>query len=178
MKYLFLITSLFIVITATSQSFYDFKVETLEGEIFDFATLKGKTVMIVNTASKCGLTPQYEKLEKLYKEYGGDNFIIIGFPANDFLEQEPLSNTEIKEFCTKNYGVSFPMMAKITVTGDNIHPVYKWLTKKKLNGYKNSKVKWNFQKYIINKEGKLIGIFQPKTDPLSPEIIDLIKKNK
>jgi glutathione peroxidase len=163
--------------SAYSESYkilYDFTVTTLEGEDFDMAELKGKKVLIVNTASKCGNTPQYEGLQELYEKYGGEDFVIIGFPANNFLSQEPGSNEEIREFCTKNYGVSFPMMAKISVKGKNMHPIYQWLTQKELNGFKDSSVKWNFQKYLIDEEGKLVGVLSPKTKPLSSEIVDWI----
>ncbi|MBN2892906.1 MAG: glutathione peroxidase [Bacteroidales bacterium] len=158
-----------------AQSFYDFKVKTIDGNEFNFVDLKGKKVMIVNTASKCGYTPQYEALQKLYEQYGGENFVIIGFPANNFMKQEPGSNEEIKEFCSLNYGVTFPMMAKISVKGRDMHPLYKWLTKKELNAYKDSKVEWNFQKYIIDENGKLIAVFPPKTDPMDEEILTLLK---
>lgn len=167
---------IFAITIMNAQSFYDFKVKTIEGNEFDFATLKGKKVMIVNTASKCGYTPQYAKLQKLYEEYGGEKFIIIGFPANDFLSQEPGTNEEIEEFCKKNYGVTFPIMEKISVNGKDIHPLYQWLTQKALNGITDSKVEWNFQKYIIDENGKIIGVFKPSTNPLSQEIIDLITK--
>ena len=158
-----------------AQSFYDLKATDINGEEFDFANLKGKKVLIVNTASKCGYTPQYEGLQELFEQYGGDNFVIIGFPANNFMKQEPGSNEDIKSFCTKDYGVSFPMMSKISVKGKEIHPVYEWLTKKKLNGFSNSKVKWNFQKYLIDEKGNLIKVFSTKTKPMSSEIVDLIK---
>jgi glutathione peroxidase len=173
-----IITILIMVLLTTNidaQSFYDFKTKTVDGKEFDFATLKGKKVMIVNTASKCGFTPQYESLQKLYEQYGGDDFIILGFPANNFMRQEPGTNEEIKEFCSLNYGVTFPMMAKVSVKGKDMHPLYKWLTSKKLNGFENSKVKWNFQKYIIDENGKLVGKFPSKTDPLNEEIVNLIK---
>lgn len=154
------------------ENIYSFKVNTLEGESFDFSSLKGKKVLIVNTASKCGLTPQYEDLEKLYKEYGTDNFTIIGFPANNFLKQEPGTHEEIREFCTRNYGVSFPMMEKISVKGDDIHPIYAWLTTKDKNGKLDSKVKWNFQKYMIDEQGKLVDVVDPKEKPYSDKIIN------
>ncbi len=149
----------------SKKSFYDFKVETIDGEKFDFKSLKGKKVMIVNTASKCGLTPQYKDLEALYKQYGGEKFVIIGFPANNFMEQEPGTNADIKEFCSKNYGVSFPMMSKISVKGEDINPVYKWLTQKSENGVKDSEVKWNFQKYLIDEKGNLVDVIPPKEKP-------------
>jgi glutathione peroxidase len=155
-------------------SFYDFKVKTINGQEFDFSSLKGKKVMIVNTASKCGLTPQYSELEKLYKQYGGDKFIIIGFPANNFLYQEPGTNAEIETFCKLNYGVTFPMMSKISVKGDSIHPLYVWLTKKVHNGVIDSNVKWNFQKYLIDENGTLNKVISPKDNPLSAEVINWI----
>jgi glutathione peroxidase len=157
------------------QSFYDFKVTTIDGKEFDFSSLKGKKVMIVNTASKCGNTPQYSDLERLYKLYGGEKFVIIGFPANNFLWQEPGTNTEIKEFCTRNYGVTFPMMSKISVKGKDMHPLYLWLTKKEYNGVYDSEVKWNFQKYLIDENGKLVKIIPPKTNPMVDEIVNWIK---
>jgi glutathione peroxidase len=129
----------------------------------------------VNTASKCGLTPQYEDLEALYKKYGGENFVILGFPSNNFLGQEPGTNEEIKEFCTMNYGVTFPMMAKIEVKGKNQHPLYKWLTTKEENGVMNAKVKWNFQKYLIDEEGRLVDSVNPQVKPTSDRIIRWIE---
>ena len=156
-------------------SFYDFKVKTLEGEDFDLASLKGKKVLVVNTASKCGYTPQYEDLEALYEEFGGDDFVVIGFPANNFMKQEPGTNEEIREFCTKNYGVTFPMMAKISVKGDDIHPLYQWLTAKDLNGVMDSKVKWNFQKYLIDEKGTLVDVAYSKEKPMSEKIVDWVE---
>lgn len=153
-----------------SKSFYSFKVNTITGEEFDFSELKGKKVLVVNTASKCGFTPQYEDLQALYEKYGGEEFTIIGFPANNFFSQEPGTNQEIATFCRINYGVTFPMMAKISVKGNDIHPLYEWLTKKELNGVKDSKVAWNFQKYLIDETGKLLEVFEPKTKPLAEEI--------
>lgn len=168
--------SLFILISAlaSSQTIYDFKVTDIDGKEFDLASLKGKKVMIVNTASKCGLTPQYEELEKLYQTYKDQNFVIIGFPSNDFMSQEPGSNEEIKEFCTKNYGVSFPMMSKIEVKGKEMHPLYQFLTEKSKNGYSDNSVKWNFQKYLINEKGELVKVIAPGTKPLSEEITSWI----
>ncbi len=157
------------------KTLHDFKTQTLEGENFDLATLKGKKVLVVNTASKCGYTPQYEDLEELYKEYGGDDFVIIGFPANNFLSQEPGTSEEIREFCTKNYGVSFPMMNKISVKGDDIDPIYEWLTQKEQNGIFDSKVKWNFQKYLIDENGALIDVAYSKEKPYDDKIINWLK---
>lgn len=155
---------------AQYKSIYDFKVEALEGGTIDLSKYKGKKILIVNTASKCGLTPQYEELEMLYKKYKG-NLVILGFPANDFLSQEPGSNSDIKSFCQKNYGVSFPMAAKISVKGKKMHPLYVYLTQKKYNGFSDNSVKWNFQKYLIDENGKLIAVFSPQTKPMSDEII-------
>lgn len=168
-----------IAMTAFSESYktlHDFTVTTLEGEEFDMAQLKGKKVLIVNTASKCGNTPQYEGLQQLYEKYGGEHFVIIGFPANNFMRQEPGTNEEIREFCTRNYGVTFPMMAKISVKGKDMHPLYKWLTQKDLNGFMDSSVKWNFQKYMVDEDGKLVGMIPPKTKPLSEEIIHWVSQ--
>ncbi|MCA1745095.1 MAG: glutathione peroxidase [Bacteroidales bacterium] len=151
-------------------AFHDFKVKTLGGAAFDFATLKGKKVMVVNTASKCGLTGQYEQLQALYEEYGGEDFVIIGFPANNFMNQEPGTAAEIQEFCQLNYGVTFPMMEKISVKGNDQHPLYKWLTQKELNGVMDSKVQWNFQKYLIDEEGNLVKVIAPKTLPTDEEV--------
>ena len=155
---------------AQSSGFYDFKVKTLEGKDFDFATLKGKKVIVVNTASKCGFTPQYKDLEEVYQKYQ-DDLIIIGFPANNFMSQEPGSAEEIRNFCTANYGVTFPMMAKISVKGDDMAPVYKWLTSKAKNGVMDSDVKWNFQKYLIDEKGNLVDVIYSKEKPTSDKVI-------
>jgi len=159
----------------TGKTFHDFKVQTLDGQEYDFARLKGKKVLVVNTASKCGFTPQYADLQLLYEEYGGEDFTIVGFPANNFMRQEPGSNEEIRKFCSYNYGVSFPMMAKISVKGKDIHPVYQWLTKKEANGKMDSSVKWNFQKYMVNADGTLSGMASSKTKPFDPKILDWIQ---
>ncbi|PKP38974.1 MAG: glutathione peroxidase [Bacteroidetes bacterium HGW-Bacteroidetes-15] len=162
------------VVNAQSKSLYDFTVKTIEGESFPLSQLKGKKVMVVNTASKCGLTPQYELLEKLYKQYKGQNFVIIGFPANNFMGQEPGSNADILEFCTANYGVTFQMMEKISVKGDDIHPLYQWLTSKKENGVVDADVTWNFQKFLIDEQGNVVKSFSPRTKPNDEEIINWI----
>lgn len=168
------IFSLGINLNAQEMNLYDFKVMDINGETFDFASLKGKKVLIVNTASECGLTPQYETLEEVYKEYGGDNFTIVGFPANNFGAQEPGSNSEIKAFCQKNYGVSFPMMAKISVKGDDQHELYQWLTEKEKNGVEDAAVSWNFQKFMIDEQGNYKGMVGPQESPASEEIINWI----
>lgn len=149
-----------------SKNFYGFKVKTLEGEDFDLTTLKGKKVMVVNVASKCGFTPQYKDLEEMYRKYQGD-LVIIGFPANNFANQEPGTASEIREFCTNNYGVTFPLMEKISVKGGDIHPLYKWLTSKAENGTMDSEVKWNFQKYLIDENGNLVDVMYSKEKPES-----------
>lgn len=161
---------LFIAFNVSAQSFYDFKVKTLEGKDFDLSSLRGKKVMVVNTASKCGYTPQYEDLQNLYEQYG-KNLVVIGFPANNFANQEPGSASEIRQFCTDKYEVTFPLMEKISVKGDDMHPLYKWLTSKSLNGVMDSEVKWNFQKYLIDENGKLIDVIYSKEKPGSEKVI-------
>jgi len=157
------------------KSIYDFKVTALDGSIIDFSKFKGKKILIVNTASKCGYTPQYEALEKLYEKYK-NKMVIVGFPANNFGSQEPGTNSEIAEFCKKNYGVSFPMAAKISVKGSDMAQIYHWLTEKNQNGLEDSEVKWNFQKYLINENGQLTNVFMSGIKPDSKEIATAIEK--
>jgi glutathione peroxidase len=159
---------------AQTRNLYDFTVTDIDGKPFDMAQLKGKKVMIVNTASECGFTPQYEILEQLYQKFGDDDFTIIGFPANNFGGQEPGTNEEIKEFCEKNYGVSFPMMSKISVTGEDQHELYQWLTQKEKNGKEDTEVAWNFQKYLIDEEGNYAMLIPPKESPASPAVLNWI----
>ena len=156
-------------------SIHEFKVENINGDEFDFSSLKGKKIMVVNTASKCGLTPQYEKLEALYQKYKNENFIIIGFPSNDFMGQEPGSNEEIIAFCKKNYGVSFPMMSKVKVKGNDKCDIYSFLTSKSQNGLEDNKVQWNFQKYLLDENGFLIKVLSPRTLPDDPQISSWIE---
>jgi glutathione peroxidase len=167
---LFLLMIFSLACSAQTSDFYKFKVKTLEGADFEFSTLKGKKVMIVNTASRCGFTPQYKDLEELYEKYS-DELIIIGFPANNFALQEPGSDAEIRKFCTENYGVTFPMMSKISVKGADMAPLYKWLTSKDRNGVMDSEVKWNFQKYLIDENGKLVDVVYSRDKPNSDKII-------
>ena len=178
MKYITILITMIVMNTGsnaqTNKSLHDFTVETLDGKQYDLAQLKGKKVLVVNTASKCGFTPQYADLQELYELYGGKDFEIIGFPANNFLRQEPGSNAEIKEFCSVNYGVTFQMMAKISVKGKDIHPVYQWLTRKEENGVLDTSVKWNFQKYMIDEDGKLIDVAYSKVNPMSDKIVNWI----
>jgi glutathione peroxidase len=156
------------------KSIYNFKVEALDGGTIDFARFKGKKILIVNTASECGNTPQYEDLQALHEKYK-NKLVIVGFPTNDFGKQEPGSNKDIAAFCKKNYGVTFPMAAKIAVTGENMAPIYRWLTEKEYNGYETTTVKWNFQKYLINEKGELVKMFPHKMKPSSAEIIAAIE---
>lgn len=182
MKFLSLIIAIMtmshIVEAQSNKTLYDFKASTLEGDVFDLSSLKGKKVLVVNTASKCGYTPQYAQLEELYNKYSGKNFVIIGFPANNFLSQEPGSNTQIREFCTKNYGVTFPMMSKISVKGKDIDPLYQWLTSKDENGVMDAPVKWNFQKFMIDENGKLAGMVPPGDLPTCEKIVNWIENKK
>jgi glutathione peroxidase len=181
MKRLILILMTILSVTAIAQkpkTLYSFNTKSLDGKDFNLASLKGKKVLIVNTASKCGLTPQYKDLEALYEKYGNDNFVIVGFPANNFAEQEPGTNKEISEFCTKNYGVTFPMMSKISVKGADIDPLYAWLTSKTENGLMDAPVQWNFQKFLIDENGKLVDMVSPKELPSNDRIIKFITTGK
>lgn len=180
-----LIVSLFLAVTLSGTSIYDFKVPGLDGNEIDFSKYKGKKILVVNTASKCGNTPQYDDLEKLYKKYG-NKLVVIGFPANNFGAQEPGSNEEIAEFCKKNYGVTFPMAEKVSVRGADIHPLFKWLVEQSGELAKkvpadNSKdivwkrflqdpVIWNFTKFLIDEKGELVAVFHNKVNPMSEEI--------
>jgi glutathione peroxidase len=157
------------------KSIYDFKVTGLDSKPINFASFKGKKILIVNTASECGFTPQYKELQELAVKFKNE-LVIVGFPTNDFLAQEPGSNSEIKSFCEKNYGVTFPMSEKITVKGSGMAPIYAWLTQKKYNGKDDYSVKWNFQKFLIDEKGNLIEVFAPKVKPMSTEIVEAIKK--
>lgn len=158
-----------------NNSIHQFLASDIKGETLDFSTLKGNKVMIVNTASKCGLTPQYEDLQKLYDTYQDTNFKIIGFPSNDFMAQEPGSNAEISKFCIDNYGVSFQMMGKIKVKGEDKHDIYQFLTDKSWNQKMDSQVEWNFQKYLLNESGELEKVISPQTSPLDQEITNWIE---
>ncbi len=162
--------------TYSQKNFHDFIVKDIYGNDYKLSTLKGNKVLVVNTASKCGFTPQYKDLEKLYKEYKDKGLVIIGFPANNFLKQEPGTNEEIITFCEANYGVTFPMMSKISVKGDDIHPLYRWLTSKEQNGVMDSEVGWNFQKYLIDENGNLVNVVKPKENPYCDEIINWLKQ--
>jgi glutathione peroxidase len=155
-----------------TSSIYEFSVTGIEGSIINFSDFRGKNILIVNVASKCGYTPQYEGLEQLYKTRG-DNLIIIGFPSNSF-RQEFDSNEEIVAFCQQNYGVTFPLTERVSVRGGDQHPVFKWLTDASLNGWNTTAPQWNFYKYLINEEGELIHVFPSNTDPMSDELLSLL----
>lgn len=148
---------------------YDFKVPGLDGSSIDLSQYKGKKILIVNTASKCGYTPQYKDLEDLYEKYK-DKLVIVGFPANNFGQQEPGTNTDIKEFCTKSYGVTFPMAEKVSVKGDDIHPLFKYLTAEAAKMGVEDPIKWNFTKFLIDENGKLVAVFPSKIKPMSEDI--------
>lgn len=178
MKHLILATLFSIISTVmiAQVSLYDFKVKDIDGNDFDLSSLKGKKVLVVNVASKCGLTPQYDKLQDLYEKYKDKNFVVIGFPANNFNGQEPGTNEEIKTFCTLKYNVSFPMMSKIDVVGDKKAPLYRWLTEKSQNRKMDAEVQWNFQKFMIDENGQLVDFAAPREDPFCDKIINWIEK--
>ena len=159
------------------RSLYDFKTTTIDGEPFNLSSLKGKKVLVVNVASKCGYTPQYAQLEELFQKYREQNFVIIGFPANNFMGQEPGTNAEIMEFCTSKYNVTFPMMAKISVKGSDMDSLYQWLTSKEQNGILDAPVRWNFQKFMINEQGQVVDVAAPGDKPFDKKIVTWIEKN-
>lgn len=158
------------------QSIYDFTMKNIKGENVSLANYKGKTLLIVNVASKCGLTPQYKDLEALYQKYKKDGLMILGFPANNFLWQEPGSDQDIAQFCSLNYGVSFDMFSKISVKGKNQHPLYTFLTTKKYNKLKDASVTWNFQKFLIDSKGNIVHVFSPSEGVLDAKNEQIIKQ--
>ncbi len=175
--FLFLLTSaLTTAIAAQTKTFHDFAAADIDGNTLNMSTFKGKKVLVVNVASECGNTPQYEKLQSMQRKYGSDRFVVIAFPANNFGEQEPGSNQDIKSFCTTHYHVTFPMMSKISVVGDDMDPIYKWLTSKSENGVMDAPVTWNFQKFMINEDGSLEGMVKPSVDPDCDKIIKWIER--
>ena len=159
-------------IVAQKKTLHDFRAITIDGKEFDFSTLKGKKVLIVNTASECSLAPQFKKLQELYEEYGGDDFEIIAFPCNDFGKQEPGNNQEINDVCAKKYAVTFQMMEKIKIKGNNPHPIYKWLTSSKENGTLEAKVTWNYQKFLVDENGQVVDALSPISSPKSNRILE------
>ena len=158
-------------------SFYSLKATNINGKAIPMSNYKGKKILIVNVASKCGYTPQYKSLQKLYERYK-DSLYILAFPSNDFLNQEPGTNEEIRTFCNINFGIEFNLFQKISVKGKKIHPIYNWLSSKELNGWNNKQPTWNFSKYLIDDNGTLLGVWGPSIDPLSDEIKNkLVIKN-
>ena len=157
-------------VVSPDKNIYDFKVESLEKGTINFADFKGKKILIVNTASECGYTPQYKELQALYEKFK-DKLVIVGFPANNFGGQEPGTAQEIKAFCEKNYGVTFPMASKISVKGDDIAPIYKWLTSKSANGVLDAEIGWNFNKFLIDENGVMVAHFPSKVKPMGEEIL-------
>ena len=157
-----------------SNSIYDYKLTDINGNTFDMSELKGKKVLLVNTATQCGYSSQDKDMEKLYKDYKDKNFVVVAIPSNDFGNKEPGSNEEIKTYA-KEHDITFPVMAKTDVTGDKENPLYKWLTNKDLNGVMDSKVAWNYQKYMIDENGKLVGVVESKESPTSDKVINWIE---
>lgn len=164
----------------TMSQLYDFNMRLIDGTEKKLDEFKGKVLLIVNVASKCGLTPQYEGLEKIYSQYKNQGFEVLGFPANEFGSQEPGSNSEIQQFCRSNFGVDFPMFEKIVVKGQNTHPLYSFLIKKqpKVGGGEGTpdEISWNFEKFLVNRKGEVVARFSPKTTPTDPSIISAIEK--
>jgi glutathione peroxidase len=169
-----LIVCAFLLFSVAPASVHQFKVASIDGGVIDFSQYKGKKILIVNVASKCGFTPQYADLEKLYETYK-DKLVIIGFPANNFASQEPGTNAEIKAFCTGKYNVTFPMAAKVSVKGDDIAPIYDWLEHKSKNGVMDDTITWNFNKFLLNERGVLVAKFDSKVKPMDPQITDYLK---
>jgi glutathione peroxidase len=177
MKHLLLMAGLTILsaFTATGDpSIHRFKVKSIEGSTIDFASFKGKKILVVNTASECGYTPQYEDLQKLYDQYKS-KLVIVGFPANNFGGQEPGSDTEIRAFCKARYGVSFPLASKVSVKGNDMAPIYKWLTSKSENGVLDASISWNFNKFLLDENGKMLAYFPSKVKPMSDEILQYLR---
>lgn len=163
------------MVHAENSSIHQFKVEDINGKVFDFSSLRGKKILIVNVASKCGLTPQYKELQELYDKYKDTGFVVVAFPSNDFANQEPGTASEIKDFCSNTYQITFPLMNKIKVKGKNCAPIYSWLTKKEKNKVLDSEIEWNFQKYLIDEAGRLVDVIKPRESPLSRKITEWIE---
>jgi glutathione peroxidase len=158
---------------STEQSYLDYPIETIRGDTTTLRDYEGKVVLVVNVASHCGFTPQYEGLEELYQTYGEKGFVVLGFPANNFLEQEPGTNADILEFCTTNYNVTFPVMAKISVKGNDMHPVYDYLTNESA---RKGAITWNFNKYLLDKKGNVVARFESKDTPLGSYVEEMIQE--
>lgn len=153
------------------KSIHRFAVDGIEGTTIDFALFKGKKIMVVNVASECGNTPQYQQLQELYETFQ-DKLVVVGFPCNDFGNQEPGTDSDIQQFCTTRYGVTFPLTSRISIISDDPHPVYQWLTQKSLNGVLDSEVTWNFQKYLLDENGRLVQSLPPSLDPTDESVLD------
>lgn len=171
----FLIASPLAVVNAAEKSIYDFSMKSIDGDSISLSAYRGKVLLLVNVASRCGFTPQYEGLEALYRKYRDQGFEILGFPANNFLGQEPGTDSEIKKFCTANYGVTFPMFSKISVKGSDQHPLYRYLTSNEANPSTGGEVKWNFQKYLVGRDGKVLAKFFSRVTPLSDELTGAVE---
>lgn len=169
-----LLTTFTHITMAQNTTFFDFEVTDIHGERLSLSEFKGRKVLVVNTASECGYTGQYEDLQELYAQYGGEDFVVIGFPANNFGGQEPGSNAEIAQFCSSKFAVTFPMMAKISVKGSDVHPVYKWLSNKSENGVDDAAPRWNFHKYLIDAEGRWVASYPSSVKPQDERIINWI----
>lgn len=167
----FIFSTVFTLVVMAQDNVHTFTMTDIEGKEVQLSDYAGKTVLIVNVASKCGLTPQYEGLQQLYAQYEKDGLVVLGFPANNFMGQEPGSDEEIKAFCSSNYNVTFPMFSKISVKGKDMHPLYQFLTT-----ITDSKVQWNFQKYLVDKDGNVVTYFSPRTQPMDEEVIAAIKQ--
>lgn len=179
-KFIFLAAITFVFFAFTSdkgtKTVYDFTVEDIQGNKIELSKYKGKVLLIVNVASKCGLTPQYADIQELYDKYAEEGLVVLGFPANNFMGQEPGDNDDINTFCTQKFGVTFPMFSKISVKGSNIHPLYEYLTKKSENGVVDAPVKWNFQKFLIDKEGRVAQVFDPRDKVADEKVVKRLEK--
>jgi glutathione peroxidase len=174
MKALFYSFLIFTLMSNNNSTFHQFKIESITGDQIDFSAYKGKKILIVNVASKCGYTPQYKELQELYTNFG-DKLVVIGFPCNDFGGQESGSNEEIQSFCDSKYGVTFPMTTKVKIKGKDAHPIYQWLTTKDKNGVMDADVRWNFHKFLIDEQGNLVKAYPSSVKPLSEEILGWVK---
>jgi len=154
----------------------DFRMTSIEGEEMDLSRFKGKVLLLVNVASQCGLTPQYQGLQEIYEKYKEQGFVVLGFPANNFRGQEPGSDAEIKQFCTTNYGVTFPMFSKISVKGENQHPLYAFLTGADSNPSFSGEIRWNFTKFLVDRKGEVVARFEPRVTPNSAQVISAVEK--
>jgi glutathione peroxidase len=173
----FLLTLIMMTMSGETPGIYAISAKSITGETIEFSQYKGQKLLIVNTASKCGFTPQYEELQQLHEAYG-DKITVLGFPSNNFLGQEPGTNEEIQQFCQKNYGVTFQMFSKIDVKGKNKHPLYEWLSNKELNGWNGKSPSWNFCKYLVDEEGHLVSFFGSSVKPTDEKILSFIREGK